>query len=275
MSPSNISITTAIGRENVPVPVMKFPGGELQVDIPEVVRHDLKFCGSVTIRAKLTCADDVMALLLTTDALRRIDPTLRIALVCPYFPYARQDRVCAPGQALSVRVMADLINAQNYAQVTVWDPHSDVTGALINNLKVVPQDEIAAGCVGERDVLVAPDAGALKKAEKLAARTGRPLVRADKERDPVTGAITGTKVYSEHIGDADFLIVDDICDGGRTFIELAKALKPLTNGRVLLYVTHGIFSRGAKPLEDAGIGHVFCANPFPKWAPHHPLITIL
>ena len=71
-----------------------------------------------------------------------------------------------------------------------------------------------------------------------------PHIRADKKRDPSNGEITGTVVYSEHLGSQDVLIVDDICDGGRTFIELAKELRHLTTGRIYLYVTHGIFSKG-------------------------------
>jgi ribose-phosphate pyrophosphokinase len=66
-------------------------------------------------------------------------------------------------------------------------------------------------------------------------------------------------------GARDFLIVDDICDGGRTFIELAKVLRPLTSGQVKLYVTHGIFSAGFEAL--AGLDRIFVANPFPADLP--------
>ena len=93
--------------------------------------------------------------------------------------------------------------------------------------------------------MVAPDQGAASAPAPARAWPGVPLVHAEKTRDTNTGAITGTLVHSDHIGARNFLIVDDICDGGRTFIELAKVLRPLTDGQVKLYVTHGIFSQGS------------------------------
>ncbi|UUZ75448.1 hypothetical protein LP414_27415 [Polaromonas sp. P1(28)-13] len=74
------------------------------------------------------------------------------------------------------------------------------------------------------------------------------VVRADKTRDTLTGKITGTAVYSQDVGNRDFLILDDICDGGRTFLELAKELRKLTTGKLYLYVSHGIFSQGCLHL---------------------------
>jgi ribose-phosphate pyrophosphokinase len=80
-------------------------------------------------------------------------------------------------------------------------------------------------------------------------------------------------VYSEHVRDHNFLIVDDICDGGRTFIELAKVLRPLTNGSIFLYVTHGIFSQGLDVFKGV-IDHIYTANLF---NPSHEgeLVTVI
>jgi ribose-phosphate pyrophosphokinase len=81
----------------------------------------------------------------------------------------------------------------------------------------------------------------------------------------VTGNITATKVDSNtstFVGsNKRFLIVDDICDGGRTFTELAKVLKKWTDMPVDLYVTHGIFSKGMS-VFDGLIDNIYCANPW-------------
>lgn len=190
------------------------------------------------------------------------------------FPYSRQDRVCNPGEALSTAVMANLINAQKYKRVHIVDSHSDVALALINNVNHLPQWGIVSTELRQKIqpsidkglILVAPDAGALKKVMESSKKLGIPFVRADKTRDPKTGAITGTVVYSEHVGNSDFLILDDICDGGRTFVELAKVLRPLTNGRILLYVTHGLFTQGTA-VFDGVIDHVYVANSMVKDLP--------
>ena len=59
------------------------------------------------------------------------------------------------------------------------------------------------------------------------------------------------------IKDQTILIVDDLCDGGMTFIKSAERLYELEAKEVHLYVSHGIFSKGLKPLTDSGIKRIF------------------
>lgn len=93
--------------------------------------------------------------------------------------------------------------------------------------------------------VVAPDAGAAKKAFAVASYYRLPLLTAAKVRDVKTGAIIRTELLgAATVAGRAALIVDDICDGGRTFIELAKVLRAAGADRVFLYVTHGIFSQG-------------------------------
>lgn len=248
-----------------------FPGGEVHVRLEE--RGVFKDTDYVFVYAHVHDSVDVMALLLLTDALRR-KQCRQIHLVLPYLPYARQDRVCAPGESLSLKVFTSLINAQGYTTVEVWDPHSDVALALLDRAHALDPyvflDEIHNDLILDwsKLIMVAPDAGAIKKVHRASEVLKRPYVRADKTRDPETGAITGTRVYSDHVGDANFLMVDDICDGGRTFIELARELRKLTHGRVMLYVTHGIFSRGPE-VFDGLIDRVFYATTFRDGLPSH------
>ena len=120
----------------------KFSGGECHVKI-----SDLEITERTNILANLNNSDDVMSLLLIVDAVRRINPSTQVLLTIPYFPYARQDRVCNEGEALSVKVMADLINSLNCAGVTIYDPHSDVTPALLNNCRAISSIPTILGCM--------------------------------------------------------------------------------------------------------------------------------
>lgn len=239
-----------------------FKGGEVQVTVKTQVIAE-KF----TIVAHLRNSDDIMKLLMTTDALRRAYPGLPVHLNMPYVPYARQDRVVNDGEALGIRVFCDLINTQKYTSVVVQDPHSDVVGALLNNLVI----DDSMGAVeevlrqiyvkhGTMPTLVAPDAGARKRILKLSQHFQTDVLYADKIRNPRTLEITGTEIHGD-LPDGPLLIVDDICDGGRTFIELAKAIrtKEVEDGQtgigkfhrpLYLYVTHGIFSYGLTLLTD-------------------------
>lgn len=239
-----------------------FNGGEVFIKLDYV--RDIGNA-PVHIVGNIENSNDIMELLMLTDAIKRSYPESKIYLTLPYFPYARQDRVMELGQSLSVKIMADLINAQGYNKVTIYDAHSDVTTALINRGVNIDQSEFVYFFVKENSlekcILVAPDSGALKKTMKSAQRLGMEIVRADKNRDVKTGEILETVVYSDDVGDKDFLILDDICDGGRTFIELAKVLKTKTTGKVYFYVTHGIFANGLMVFNGV-IDGIFCRNLF-------------
>ena len=240
-----------------------FPGGEIQVSIPELPDS---LDGDVTVHARLQSAEALVRLLLTSEILDRRCRSARKRLVVPYFPYARQDRVMQPNEAFSLKAVARLINSLGFDEVVTCDPHSDVTPALVENIRVIPQERLIAVPAEMREefrpVIVAPDAGAAKKAFRVAQRFDLPMVTASKVRDVNTGQVTRTELHaSVAIAGADVLIVDDICDGGRTFVELAKVLRAAGTARVYLYVTHGIFSQGLG-VFDGLIDGVFTTDSF-------------
>ena len=236
-----------------------FSGGEEHVRIVSAIGGD-----EVYMIAKLRSSKSVMQMLMLNDALRRAGVKSITAFI-PYMPYARQDRVCNLGEPLSVKVMADLINSCNFDSVEIMDPHSDVTGALINNLEITDQSTIFTGFFASElnmkahlYTLVSPDAGAVKKIGLIARNMSCGVIEASKVRDTKTGHIIETKVVDD-VTNHNCLIVDDICDGGRTFIELAKVLKAKGAKSVSLCVTHGIFSKGLEPLKEH-IDHVYTTD---------------
>jgi ribose-phosphate pyrophosphokinase len=243
------------------VDMFKFSAGECHVKIfPQDIKENIE------ILANLYSSDDVMSLLLLVDAIRRISLHADINLTIPYFPYARQDRVCNVGEALSVKVMADIINSLNCTSVTICDPHSDVTPALLNHCRIITLAEIVANSflaqkvMDDNIILVSPDAGAEKKvyatAKKISSHKMIDVLCARKTRDTLTGNITSTEIYGE-VENKNLMILDDICDGGQTFIELAKLLKQRGAKDIYLYVTHGIFSKGLVTLQEY-FKHIYC-----------------
>jgi len=247
-----------------------FSGGEVQVRISNP--NDVVDANILRITAELVNSNSIFELALLVDAIRRINPSIAIHLVCPYFPAARQDRVCAAGEALALRVMTDFINSLNFNEVEVWDVHSDVSLALLNRVKNFgPEHFLHDVLINENYVLVSPDAGAMKKVAKVAKTFNVSMITATKIRNPKNGEISGTEIHlpiESHF--KKFLIVDDICDGGRTFTELAKAINMHHNmdtgvpAKIELYVTHGIFSKGLDVITDSGISIIYTANPFPE-----------
>lgn len=245
---------------------MSFPGGERHVNLPASIVASEE--SSWTVYAQIYTPADIMDLLLVTDALRRAVATSgSFDLVLPYVPYARQDRVAVAGESLSAKVFCDLVNGLGFDSVTVSDPHSSVVPALLNNVKVItPLEHVRklidnvpelAGCV-----LVSPDMGARPRVQEIATALGREVLFCDKKRDPATGRLSGALVLGA-IPEAPLLIVDDICDGGGTFIGLAEVLRKQTKQPLYLYTTHGLFTKGVAPLQPyfTGIYAPYCMSP--------------
>lgn len=254
-------------REHIGIQTLSFPGGERHLRLPESVLGSPDLCWTIT--AGLYSAEGVLDLLLLADALKRAVPAhAQLHLRLPYVPYARQDRVAVAGEPLSAAVFCQLINSAEFASVTVSDPHSDVVPALLKNVRVIPAvdyviqlREGALSHIGELAV-VAPDSGARKRAECVAQAIGSQVVYASKRRNPLTGRLSDAAVEGV-IPDLPLLVVDDICDGGGTFIALATALRERSQQPLYLYVTHGLFTKGLAPLRahfDA-VFTPFCADP--------------
>jgi ribose-phosphate pyrophosphokinase len=243
------------GFNTTAVSVSKFPGGEVKVDINVGSESPSNKVDWLRIDASLQTSDDIIALLLTVDALRRHYPRAEMDLWMPYMPYARQDRPCVNGEALSVAVMGSLINSCGFNTVVLLDAHSDVASAVIKNCENMPQSKIFNNIVDNFNdyYIVAPDAGAYKKAHNLATTIGaKGVICANKVRDVATGRIEGVQVLADVKG-LNLLVADDICDGGKTFTELATVLRSQKCAALKLVVTHGLFTKGLELLTAPGM----------------------
>jgi ribose-phosphate pyrophosphokinase len=255
-----------------------FNGGEVHLKLNN--RIDYSKIVKVIITNRIKNSDDLMSILIAKDALER-KGVKNFELVMPYIPYARQDRVCVDGESFTLKVFINLINSANFDKVIVLDPHSDVAPALINNCKIVNNHGFVDRCIYEiynkldkglnhkhyeRFYLISPDAGSNKKISKLAIKNvvsldGCNVIKCDKNRNVLNGNITDVTVYADELQGKDCIIVDDICDGGRTFIELAKKLKEKNAGNLYLLITHGIFSNGLSVLGEY-FKKIYCTNSF-------------
>lgn len=239
----------------------KYPEGQQDIILDRIdMRKDIP----IIIKSRFTNWRDLELIVAATKALRNLR-IKEIHLFIPYILGARSDRKFQEGGTSYLRdVVAPVINQLEFESVTVIDPHSDVVEAVIKNIEKVDnvflvQDalsimasKVVPNIKQYKYVLVSPDAGAMKKiynvAEKINAES---IIIASKHREIKTGKILSTEV---NIGDEDInkdmILIDDICDGGRTFIELAKALRLQgAIGRLYLIVTHGIFSAGLYELS--------------------------
>ncbi|WP_200935328.1 ribose-phosphate pyrophosphokinase [Leifsonia sp. Leaf336] len=248
-----VELTTHIGPGYITAPTfeqMRFPAGEAHIK----VANDNAGKGPLTEVARIYGADgnDLITLAMWADAARQRGA--RTVLHMPYLPGARQDR----GLPFGACVYADVINGMSVDQIVCVDPHSLVMPSLLNNLTVIDSTTLVRHhVVGRADDdeqpqryqgIIAPDKGAFDRAARVADACHLPLYRAEKQRDPATGQLSG--FTCELLPPSGrFLVVDDICDGGGTFMGLAEATG-LPKDRLGLYVSHGIFSGNAHLLHD-------------------------
>ena len=184
----------------------------------------------------------------------------KVTAQIPYLPGARQDR----GTPFGAKVYANLINSIGADRVVCFDPHSPVMPALLKHLTVLHSDAVISASLpghGRDHVgVIAPDAGAVERARRAADALGLPLFLATKVRDFATGKLSSFEC-EELPESGRLLVVDDICDGGGTFMGLAQATG-LPKERLDLWVSHGVFSGRAAQLTEA-YGRIFTTDSHP------------
>lgn len=224
-----------------------FPAGELHLELSNaVIMQDV-----VDITFKFKTTSDIFELLLLADTLKNNRVKIR-SLHLEYMPFGQADRINHAGECFSLRLFCNLINnIISPLNVFVYDPHSDVTPALLNNCVVIHQWDILAPIIEKMYpqtknsfYLVCPDAGAEKKVNKLSQLLQAEVVYCRKVRSTVYGTITGTEVYKDDFGGVDAVIVDDMVVGGRTYIEIARILRTRNVGKIILVTTNGVYSKG-------------------------------
>lgn len=237
-----------IDGQNIDFETFTFSGGE-----PHIRIQAFDTTKEVIVTHRIKSFNDLGLICVAIDALKRMGAHT-IDLLIPYFPGARQDRVMVNGESLTVKVYADIINNLGIRSIKIFDPHSDVTPALLNNCEVMDNYLFISEIVNyipSNFILVAPDAGSIKKVLKLASKLNHTtILECGKTRDVVTGNLLGFKVPSNDLENFPCLIVDDICDGGATFIGLGKELKNRNAGDLYLAVSHGIFRHGTEALSE-------------------------
>ena len=219
--------------------VERFPDGELRPVVANVRRDDVY----VLEPTGPPVSEHVVELLLLLDACRRAGAE-RVTAVVPYFGYARQDRLGQAGEAVGARVIADALVSAGAQRLVVVDPHTAALEAMcsvpVEMLTAVP---VLAGALdpelAEDAVVVAPDLGAVKLAERYAALVARPVAVVRKSR------VSGETVRAEElVGDVEgraALIVDDMISTGSTIEAAIRVL--LAHGAaadIVVAATHGL-----------------------------------
>lgn len=258
-----------------------FPDGAVWLKVTEALPASARL---MTIRAvAMRDMNDFMLLAQLVDAVRHQTDVQLSHLELPWLPWARQDRHMVPGDSFALKVFARLLNTLRFDRVKVLDPHSEAAAAAIDNFVGVSQAVCLMQSATLRQhfrqkalLLVAPDAGALKKMDAVARAAGvADYAILSKKRDVASGRLSGFSLLSGDVRGREVLIVDDLCDAGGTFIGSAQVLREAGARSVSLYVTHGLFSKGVEHLFANGIDAIYTTTSLAASTLTHPQLELI
>lgn len=249
---SNLGLATEISQllklPLTPIENKHFSDGEIYVRIKEKVRgNDIYIIQSLNAPTN----DHLMETLIIIDALKRASAGT-INLVCPYLCYSRQDRKAASREAISSKLVANLITKAGADRVMTFDLHAD----QIQGFYDIPVDHFLAYPLFAKylksmkllsnAVIVSPDMGGVKRANKMADMLGLKLAIIDKVRRAhdmaevthVVGEVEGKRV----------ILLDDVVSTGGSICIAAETLKKAGAKEVIVCITHGALSGDSKTI---------------------------
>lgn len=251
---------------NLAFKTFNFPDGQ-----PHFVLETIDDSGfhDVTIETAIKSSQDLFQVLLVAGVLRN-NGYSEINLDIRYLMGARMDRAISNCEPFTLQLIARMVNSAGFSRVRILDAHSDVATRLIrNSVNVLPFAVVEQVLTTtNHPVVVCPDKGARDRVRKLYPGI---ILECSKTRDMATGTLTGFKIdgpfqnFTSGRGGTEVLIIDDICDGGGTFIGLSKILREAGAKKVYLYITHNVQNKDH--LE--GIDRIFTTDSFSNGSSIH------
>jgi ribose-phosphate pyrophosphokinase len=263
--------------------IFVFPDKERRVRILEnVVDQDC-----IAVQPTNTPADqNYMELFFLVDGLKRSGARSVVAVI-PYLGYQRQDHVFRDGEAVSLKVAVEILEAVGVDKIITIDLHSvkipEFFKIPLIHLSALP---IFAGKIKEivanhesNLVLVSPDMGGIRRIKQLSESLENvPFAVIEKDRDLTTGDVYSKKMEGE-VNGKTAVIVDDMISTGKTISEAARLLKDKGAGNIFVFATHPVFSDHAKEiLEESLVEKVFVTDsvfiPKEKYFPKLEILTV-
>ena len=258
-------IADYLGTTVGPMVVKNFADGEIYVQVKESVRGDDVFiiqplCNPVN--------ENLMELLIIIDAFKRASAKT-ITAVIPYYGYARQDRKTSGREAITAKLVADLLTTAGTDRVLAMDLHTgQIQGffnILVDHIFATPilVDYVKGLEIPHEDmVVVSPDTGGVQRSRHFAKQLECPLAIIDKRRDKHNEAIA-----AHVIGDVEgkvCVMFDDIIDTAGTITEAAKLLKAKGAKEVYIGAAHAVFSGPAlERIANAPVEQCIVTNTIP------------
>lgn len=266
-TPLTDKIASHLGIKPGRISVGRFPDGEISIKIDEDIRGRDIFLVQPT---SPPVNENLMELLTMIDACRRASAQ-RITAVIPYYGYARQDRKDEGRVPITAKLVANLISKAGADRVLSMDLHA----AQIQGFFDVPVDHLYSvpvihghfahlGLDPAELVIVSPDVGRIKLAQKFVGRLGGELVIIDKRRKS-SFETAQENVIGGPVEGKVALLFDDMISTGGSIAGAARTLKNHGAKKIYVGATHGVFcGRAVEILSDAPIDEIVVTDTIPE-----------
>ena len=256
------SIEDKLHIDPTPTVVKKFANGETYVNIPENMRNKDVYIMPTTGTA---VNDNLMETYLKADAARRMGAN-RVVAILPNFPYGRQERKTELGEPISARLNLALLHASGVDEVITTDVHAPALQGFAREMKLTDlsslneMTEYFKNKINpENTVVVSPDLGGAKRADKLAKALGCDKAIIYKNRTAHNQA--KAEMLLGDVEGKDCIIYDDIIDTAGTIVEAANMLKKNKAGKIYIAASHGLFNPPAlERLKKAPVEEIVVTN---------------
>lgn len=256
-----------MGQDNL----VEFANGEVRCSFGESVRGTDVFIMQTHYGVDgRSVNDSIMEHLIMIDAASRASAK-RITAVVPFYGYARQDRKAAGREPITARLVADMFKAAGAKRMISIDLHSgQIQGFFdgpVDHLTAMPVLEEYVRANAVEPVIVSPDAGRIKVAERMAQHLvdiGADLAFIYKRRPKGT---TNVAEAAEVMGDVEgrtCVLTDDMIDTGGTICAAAELLMKRGAKNVWAMATHGVLSGPAiDRLKNSPLEKIVLTNTLP------------
>ena len=257
------SIEKKINIPPSPTVIKQFANGETYINIQDDMRNKDVYIMPTT---GTTVNDNLMETYLKADAAHRMGAH-RVIAVLPNFPYGRQERKTEPGEPVSARVNVALLHASGVDEVITADMHAPALQGFSRQMKITELTSLETmknylkgkNFNSEELVVVSPDLGGAKRADKLADELGCGKAVIYKHRAKHNEA--SAEMLLGDVKDKDCIIYDDIIDTAGTITEAAKMLHNNGARKIYICASHGLFNgKALERIEQAPVEEVIVTN---------------
>ena len=235
----------------------KFPDNSIKFILKEDIENRFTSVPTIVVRTRLLSNDDIIALALVKDVIDNKYVNVKTILKIDYMMYQQDDRRFKTEESFGLKVISNFINTMKWDKIKIFHPHSDKVEFIDNCIITSNQSFVEDAILDVRSYTfnrfpywVIPDSGAFKTQFKQIENIEYPnFITCMKSRNHETGGIETVVNVGDLSGQACF-IVDDICLGGRTFIQIAQKLREKNCGELYLIISHGVFNQGIEHLLE-------------------------